>query len=112
MDTDPSIDAVLYALANQQRRLVLRELAHVPDTEVTVDALEATVAHGLEEPPAEIRSPTEIAIQLRHVHLPALDEAGLCRYDVEQERIEYCSNVLAESLLDFLEERGRSEQVH
>lgn len=104
MDTHPSIDATLQALANPERRLVLRELAGETSTEVTVDALEEAVAHELEGPPLQTGAHRDIAIQLRHVHLPTLDEAGLCRYDPERECVEYYGDEFVESLLEFIEE--------
>lgn len=107
MDTDPSTDAILQALADPQRRVVLREIAEESCTEVSVDALEEVVAHELERPPPEMRSTTTIAIQLRHVHLPTLDEVGLCEYDPERECVEYCQNEFAETILECIEERHR-----
>lgn len=112
MDADPSTDAILQTLADPQRRIVLRELAEESCPEVSVDALEEVVAHELEAPPMEIRSTSEIAIQLRHVHLPRLDEVGLCNYDADRECVEYRPNEFVEGLLAFIEERRRQGRVH
>lgn len=112
MDTDPSTDAILQALANPQRRVVLRELVEESCPEVSVDALEEVVAHELERPLPEIRSTTKIAIQLRHVHLPTLAKAGLCEYDPERECVEYRPNEFAETILECIEERHRPGPVH
>lgn len=111
MDADPPTDEILQALAHPQRRIVLRELAEESCQSVSVDALEEVVAHELEGWPPEFGATTEIAIQLRHVHLPRLEEAGLCEYDAEAECVEYHGTEFAEALLEFLDERHRPGRV-
>lgn len=111
MDADLSTDEILQVLADPRRRIVLRELAEKPSREVSVDALQEVVARELEGPPPRPRAATKIAIQLRHVHLPRLEEAGLCEYDADGERVEYRSSEFAEALLEFLEERRRPGRV-
>lgn len=112
MNAEPPVDAVLQALADPQRRVVLRELAEESCSEISVDALEEVVAHELEGPPPEIRSTSEIAIQLRHVHLPTLDEVGLCEYDADREFVKYNPDEFAETLLEFIEERPSTGRIH
>lgn len=112
MDADPSTDAILQALANPQRRIVLRELAEEACLEVSVDALEEVVAHEMDTPAPGSRPTSEIAIQLRHVHLPRLDEVGLCEYDAERDCVEYQRDEFVERLLEFIEERRRPGRVY
>lgn len=104
MNEDSPIDDLLRALADAQRRIVVRELAAESPPEVTVDALEEAVRRGTDRPAAGAPSSGEVAIRLRHVHLPILDDARLCNYDPERERVEYCPDEFAESLLAFIEE--------
>lgn len=110
MDDDPPTDAVLDALANPQRRIVLRQLVEAPSSELSVDALEAVVARRLEDPPPTVRTSSEVAIQLRHVHLPRLDDAGLCTYDANRECVAYRPNEFVESVLECIVEHRRRER--
>ena len=107
-----SIDAILQALADPQRRIVLRELADESASVLPVQALEQAVSRGLEHSSPESPSRTAVEIQLRHVHLPRLDDAGLCAYDPDEQFVEYCGDEFAESLLEFLEDRTPSRRVY
>jgi DNA-binding transcriptional ArsR family regulator len=112
MDADQSTDAILQVLADPQRRTVLRDLVEESCPEVSVDALEEVVAHETEGSPPEVGSTSEIAIQLRHVHLPRLDDVGICEYDPDRECVAYCPNEFVERLLEVIEERHRPGRVH
>lgn len=112
MDHDPPTDEVLLALADPQRRIVLRALVDEFPSEVSVDALEEVVARELEGQPPSLRSTSTIAIQLRHVHLPRLDEVGLCTYDADRECVAYRGDEFVETLLEYIEERRRPGRVH
>lgn len=112
MNEDSSIDDVLRALADARRRIVVRELASESPSEVTVDALEEAVLRDVKRLPAVDRSSTAVEIQLRHVHLPVLEEAGLCRYDPGRERVEYRPDEFAESLLAVIEDELPQGQRH
>lgn len=112
MDPDPSTDAILQALAKPERRILLRELADQSTQEVSVDALEEVLTRELGGPPPEVRSTTEVAIQLRHVDLPRLDDVGLCAYDAQRECVEYRPNEFVETLLELLEERRSPGRIH
>lgn len=108
MDADVSIDELLQALANSHRRIVLRELADRSAEECPVSELEASVVRDVDQSPTAVRTRSEVKIQLRHVHLPTLDDVGLCEYDPGRERVAYVADELAESLLECIDERPGS----
>ncbi|AGN02226.1 hypothetical protein L593_11405 [Salinarchaeum sp. Harcht-Bsk1] len=110
-DSEASTDALLRAIADSQRRYVLRELADASASEVTVDALAEVLLDGPTSRSSDRRSRREIAIQLRHVHLPRLEDVGLCRYHEDRDVVEYCPDEFVESLLDLLERRASPEPV-
>ncbi|GAB3679359.1 hypothetical protein GCM10028857_00620 [Salinarchaeum chitinilyticum] len=112
MDATVSVDELLQALANSHRRIVLRELATRPAEECPVSVLEETVLDGIDRSPPPVRTRSEIAIQLRHVHLPTLDDVGLCDYDADRERVAYVPDEFAESLLERIDQRSRTNQLH
>ncbi|WP_248516612.1 DUF7344 domain-containing protein [Salinarchaeum laminariae] len=112
MDADVPTDELLQALANPHRRLVLRELVESPCEVIPVSELEAAVFREIDRSTSQIRTQSETAILLRHVHLPALADAGLCEYDSDRERVVYDPDEFAESLLAFIEERRRADQIH
>lgn len=111
MDADVSTDELLQVLANAHRRIVLRELADRSAAECPVGALEETVVQRVDRSTG-VQTRSEIAIQLRHVHLPALDDVGLCEYDSARERVTYEGNEFVESLLECIDDRSRSNQLH
>lgn len=112
MDADVPINELLQALANSHRRTVLRELTDRSAEECPVSALEESVVRNADRSSTAVRTRSEVAIQLRHVHLPTLDDVGLCEYDPDLERVAYVSDELAESILECIDERPRSNQVH
>lgn len=93
-----SDDDVIRALADEQRRLVVRYLLDDADGVASyrdvADHLSAHSAHG----------PTETMIKLRHTILPMLAETGVVRYDSEQERISYRSHAVVEDMLAVVED--------
>jgi len=76
--------AVLAALANDRRRVILRCLERT-DGPTSVTEMAERVSES--DPYSDI-SHTRIAIELYHVQLPKLDAADLIAYDADQRRIE------------------------
>lgn len=93
-------DEVLHALADEQRRIVLRELSRSDEPGIPVEPLVAQIALQAGDVP---NSREEIRIQLQHVHLPLLEDAGLCSCDATDDRVTYHPDGFTESLLAFLE---------
>lgn len=93
-------DEVLHALADEQRRIVLREASRSDEPGIPLETLVAQIALRAEDAPASRR---ELRAQLQHVHLPLLEDVGLCRYDAADDRVTYHPDSLTESLLAFFE---------
>jgi DNA-binding transcriptional ArsR family regulator len=83
-------DRVLKALAHADRRALLREL-----TALDADSVDAT--------DLTTRLETVSAVELRHRHLPKLDDAGLLTFDSETGRVEYAPTDATEAVLDVIE---------
>lgn len=92
-----SVDDVFHALADRERRLVVRYLMH--DDEGV--AAHGEVADHLASHGAACAE--QARIRLEHTILPMLAEAGLLRYDGERERIRYRSDEFAESVLTVVD---------
>jgi isopentenyl phosphate kinase len=90
-------DDVFRALADEQRRLVVRYLMDADGTASYRDVADYLSAHGADEP-------EEAMLRLRHTILPILAEAGLLRYDSESERISYRSHAAVEDVLAAVED--------
>jgi hypothetical protein len=102
LENGPATDEVLHAVSDEQRRILLRELARSDDPPPPLEALVARIELGAEQAPT---SREAIRIQLEHVHLPVLEDLGLCRYDAEHDLVEYVGDEFTESLLEFLAAR-------
>ena len=99
-----SLDRVLDLVGDPVRRSLLYDLSGrstdpIPIRDL-VDALETRLRTSSLRKPLDRDS---IAIRLRHVHLPALEEAGLLTVDREHDTVEYESNPALESWLAYLE---------
>jgi len=93
-----STDTALRLLADQQRRKVLR---HVADGNGTTTADQLVDSIFTDTPPSVDQGTTrdQFAINLHHVHLPMLEEAGAIEYGSESEAIQYRSIDIVEELL-------------
>ena len=86
-------DEVFRALADEQRRLVVRYLLDETDGVASEQEVADYVsAHGTEEG-------AEALVGLRHSTLPMLDEAGLIRYDADRGRVRDRSDDIVENVL-------------
>jgi len=89
-------DEVFRALADEQRRLVVRYLLDETDGVASEQEVADYVsAHGTEE----------ALVRLQHSTLPMLDEAGLVRYDPERGRVRDRSDGVVEDVLTAVEGR-------
>lgn len=98
----PPADDVLEILAHPRRRQVLRHLRATGST--SVDAVLDHVVTGDEADSVARRR--RVAIQLHHVHLPKLVDAGLLTHDDGRGVVELtASNEFVESLLSLVNDR-------
>lgn len=102
LENSSATDDVLHAVSNEQRRIVLRALSRSDDPPLPAETLVARIALRAESAP---ESREAIRIQLEHVHVPVLENLGLCSYDVDDGTVEYTGDDFTESLLEFLAAR-------
>lgn len=100
-NSSPTND-VLHAVSNEERRIVLRTLARSDDPPLPVETLVGRIARRSDTAP---ESREAIRIQLVHVHLPVLEDLGLCSYDADDDLVAYTGDEFTESLLEFLAAR-------
>jgi hypothetical protein len=99
-----STDELLRLVSDRRRRAVLNHLRENGDGAVTVDELvDGIPADGFgsaDERTARAR----VELQLRHVHLPKLDAAGIVEYDAGSATVRYRPGDRGglERLLEFL----------
>jgi hypothetical protein len=94
-----SLDGLHRLLAQERRRLVLSYLATHPRETVSVDDITDMVA-GCETPrPGPAPQWEWIAIDLYHVHLPTLADAGVIEYDPVAETVQYTGSEELRTLL-------------
>jgi len=68
-------------LSNADRRVLMAELADEGATPTLADLVDIVV----EDPSAKARKRSRI--ELHHVHLPMLEDAGVLRYDPDEQRV-------------------------
>lgn len=93
-----STDELLRVVSDRRRRAVLNHLRENGDGAVTVDEL----VDGI--PADERTARARVELQLRHVHLPKLDAAGIVEYDAGSATVRYRPEGRCglERLLEFL----------
>jgi len=98
----PSHD-VLDALAHERRQSVCEVLAAADREVLSLEEVSERVAARQEDRtdgPADART---VKVDLHHVHLPKLDEAGLIEYDHEINTVYYETDPVVESIADGAE---------
>jgi hypothetical protein len=95
--TDDSLDELFELLSHKYRRYILLTLA-TPDDR-TDEPVEMTLFAGNDEPDI-------LRIELRHNHLPKLDDAGLVDWDPEAETLAHGPRFEAvEPFLELIDEQ-------
>ena len=79
-DTTPSLSAVFSALANSRRRTVLRRLLYF-EGGLSIAQLAEHVAADTDG------DSTRVHTELRHLHVPELEDVNLVTYDREDDEI-------------------------
>lgn len=102
LENSPPTNDVLHAVSNEQRRIMLRTLSRSDDPSLPIESLVGRIALRAETAP---ESRETIRIQLLHVHLPVLEDLGLCSHDADDGTVAYTGDEFTESLLEFLAAR-------
>ena len=98
-----STEEALNLISNQHRRKVLHRLIHHKDGSATVDELIGDLHGEGKRSQCDIPvSATQIRIELEHVHLPKLMDAGVIDYDDRDNMIRYRPMDTVETLLTFV----------
>lgn len=97
---DDTFDALLALLIEARRRYVLSYLTDRPDDPVDVDDLEAAILAQEQPRPGRVSHRDRVRIDLHHVHLPKLADAGVIEYDPVDSSVQYTG---PDELADLLE---------
>lgn len=93
-----AIDELLIALADSQRRAIVRHFHDSARDRASLAELSDTI-----RPPSNALTDA-VAVQLHHSTLPRLEAAGLLEYDARTNMIVYRGHDRMESLLDVIDE--------
>lgn len=107
-----SLDESLHLVADRYRRRILHHLRNGSEGETEISDLVDRVLTA--ESTSEENQPLDreqVAIELRHVHLPMLEDYGIMEYDAKMGTIRYLSNEQVETVLDSLPEDDSFVQV-
>lgn len=80
-DAGASLDEIHQLLANERRREILSYLTSYAGEQVDVDELVSVVAEGERPSPAPGTHRERVEVDLHHVHLPTLADAGVVDFD-------------------------------
>jgi len=105
MGDDVHPDAVLSAVANEQRRAALRVLTDADSGELDFETLVDRVVERLRgdggEPPLDYRQ--RVRTELHHSHLPKLEACGMVVHDSATQRVWAVTDELAQEMLTVVE---------
>ena len=101
-----SPDAILTAVANEQRRAILTALDDASEKSLEYEELVDRVTDrvrddGTRQGSAEHRQRVRIA--LHHSHLPKLDETGMIEYEAETGQVQFVGGELERQVLAVVE---------
>ena len=102
-----SIDTILELLAHRYRRDLLGYLYDRPERTQTIEELTEHVLERETGMRNEQRSREAVELQLRHIHVPKLAEAGLLEYDDRDQRVRYYGNEPFEQWLERIRDAAR-----
>ncbi|THE63365.1 hypothetical protein D8Y22_18905 [Salinadaptatus halalkaliphilus] len=104
-EATPSLDLVFNLLSNRRRRYTLYFLYDRPDGVATLEELTDHVV-GLETQIGETGGAStdeqieEVRVELQHVHLPKLEDAGVLETDQRSETVRYWTQPSLEEWLE------------
>lgn len=99
-ESNPS-NSLLEVLADEQRRCVVAYLSDTSDDVASVSELTRHVTKHC----ADAHNREQVAVNLHHVGLPKLEEAGVLEYDSRSNTVRYHPGSKVETLLDCLREQ-------
>jgi hypothetical protein len=104
--TDESIglDCLFSLLSNERRRYALYCCADRPASDVATSTLVDDVVELEPETPEPELQRREIAISLRHTHLPKLSEAAVIDYDPDESEVVYRGGARIDRWLESIRE--------
>lgn len=93
----PSVapETVFELLGDHQRRAVFSYLENTEDGQASVSDIVAYVSQEM----GTAKTPSQIEVQLHHVHLPKMDDAGLIEYANGGQTVQYIGHPLVEDCL-------------
>lgn len=99
-----SLDAVLSAVANEQRRAVLRVLKGTNGEAMAASTLADEVADRVPADDGQADDHRQqVRTALHHSHLPKLEACGLVVYESETDQVRNLSGELSQKLLSVVE---------
>ncbi|WP_226041873.1 hypothetical protein [Natrinema sp. DC36] len=123
-DATPSLDLVFDLLSDSRRRYALYYLNDQPDGVATIEKLTKNVialerstgtdeemtaktgtvsGHDPEDGSADQRA--SVRMELQHIHLPKLEDAGILEHDTRSETVRYWSQPSVEEWLEHAEHK-------
>lgn len=123
-EATPSLDLVFDLLSNSRRRYALYHLSDQPDGVATIESLTENVMEieqttdGDEKDGSNTSAQSEhaqdspdarsgVQLELQHVHLPKLEDAGILEHDRRSETVRYWSQPSVEEWLEHAEYKER-----
>lgn len=100
-ESSASIDATLSAVADEQRRSILRILEHTDRAMALDELVERVVERGRDESIGDHRQRVRTA--LHHIHIPKLEACGMVVRDPETGRIRNATDGMGRELLTIVE---------
>ena len=104
---DPSLDHLYRLLGDWRRRVILYRLS---DSDTRLHSVSALASRIADVEDSSDRDITDIEIELRHKHLPKLEESGVIEYDPRSEVVVYSRNTRIESLLEWAQDHEIREE--
>lgn len=84
-----STDLIYHLLSNERRRILLSSLLERPDERVPVDDVIDEIARHERPDPGPVSHRDRVTIDLHHVHLPKLADAGVIEHDPVTRTVRY-----------------------
>jgi len=103
-----SVDAILGLLAQQERRDLIQRLQQESKNSCSFEKIVEHLLSKTADRTGERPGHDNMEVQLQHVHLPKLADAGLIEYDVRSQTVRYNSHDEVEQLLERIHEFERN----
>lgn len=104
-DVEVGLDTVFQLLSHRHRRIMLNYLRRHPDDWIPRDELADHIVQWERELDA-VGRPEDVAINLAHRHLPALESAGVIEVDDQQDLVAYRPSDRVDRFLELSAREG------